>query len=681
MLVPDVLVFRAERGLQFSFAKSECKGHQPNDQKMRKVLRALRSRLRGDYWLWLIILLALGLRTYHLDYPPWDYHNWRQTQTLMVARDFNRHGFKVLHPQVQWVSNLQLGKPSYFSGEFSIEAVLTALLYKLFGESDTLPRIVVITFSLFGIIFLYELLALLEGRTAARLGAFVYALLPFHIFFGRVFMPDVPALSLALGGLLFLSRWTVHRKRATLLFAAVITALAVLQKLTVMFVGLPMLYLFWRIKGRQLFARSELYWFVALVAIPSVAWYVHANAMSRQSGFAFVQPGLFGRHLKSWLEGAFIHRTLTPLWSEALSPLGLGLSLVGFFWPAGGPAFWTFRLWSAASGMLLFLIPDLLSANYYYYSLLLPAAAALSGLVLARFVSGPVTRTLLGLILTVFTIGAIRTAIPLYQDDRAPRDLGVLLNHLAHSEDLIAAESGGSPNLLYFADRRGWNVEQQYEIDLVRQLRNAGARYFADPSTLDLAQRKKFFESMDANFERLTPDQGTWPIYRLSVPPETLEELPITEIRNPLQVRLTEHVELVGASSVTLTQSPAAFQVVSFWRRLGYSANNLQRYVHVANAAGEAVYHSNLKPLAELYPKVEVALKGNDIIREQTLLVLPVSLPKGRYSIWFGWLDPERVPQGYRVDPDIRNRHNCVQVGEVQIQQTLRYGWFSPIKP
>src|SRR6185437_14974926 len=118
-----------------------------NIQAVRRAMKVSRHRswlLRRDYWLWLIILLAAGLRTYHLAYPPWDYHNWRQTQTLMVARDFARHGFLLLYPQVQWVSNGRPGAPSYFSAEFSIESVLVALLYRFFGESDTLARVVVI---------------------------------------------------------------------------------------------------------------------------------------------------------------------------------------------------------------------------------------------------------------------------------------------------------------------------------------------------------------------------------------------------------------------------------------------------------------------------------------------------------------------------------------------------------
>src|SRR5258706_848925 len=194
-----------------------------------------RSPFSRDYWLWLILLLALLLRAYHLAYPAWDYHNWRQTITLMVARDFARHDFHVLHPQVSWIGGDQPSAPNSFSAEFSIQSILAALLYRLFGESDTTARLVVIAFSLLGICALYDLLNRRAGRMAARLGAFVYAVLPYHVFFGRVFMPDVPALSLALAGLAVLDRWTEDRTWGKLVGAALLTALAILQKLTVIF--------------------------------------------------------------------------------------------------------------------------------------------------------------------------------------------------------------------------------------------------------------------------------------------------------------------------------------------------------------------------------------------------------------------------------------------------------------
>src|SRR5262249_38322778 len=125
---------------------------------------------RSDPWIYGILLLALVLHTYHLGYPAWDYHNWRQTITLMVARDFARHGFPLLHPQVSWIGN-GAADPSYFGAEFSIQSVLAGLLYKVFGESELLARLVTAAFSLLGIGCLYDLLNRQAGRTAARLGA------------------------------------------------------------------------------------------------------------------------------------------------------------------------------------------------------------------------------------------------------------------------------------------------------------------------------------------------------------------------------------------------------------------------------------------------------------------------------------------------------------------------------
>ena len=139
-------------------------------------------RISRPYPLYLILLSALAMRTYHLAYPVWDYHNWRQTITLMVARNFARQDFPLLHPQVSWIAS-RPSAPSYFNAEFSIESVLAAVLYKVFSE--TLARLVVIAFSLLGIYCLYDLLCRRTGPMAAGLGAFIYALLPYHLFFGR----------------------------------------------------------------------------------------------------------------------------------------------------------------------------------------------------------------------------------------------------------------------------------------------------------------------------------------------------------------------------------------------------------------------------------------------------------------------------------------------------------------
>ena len=80
------------------------------------------GKMRGprDHTLSAILILSLILHSYHLAYPAWDYHNWRQSITLMVARNFAEHGFDLRRPQVAWVSHGDPSAPSYFSAEFPI---------------------------------------------------------------------------------------------------------------------------------------------------------------------------------------------------------------------------------------------------------------------------------------------------------------------------------------------------------------------------------------------------------------------------------------------------------------------------------------------------------------------------------------------------------------------------------
>jgi hypothetical protein len=564
----------------------------------------------------------------------------------------------VFRPRVQWVGGDRAADPSYFSGEFSIESILAALLYKLFSEQIVFARIVVIAFSLAGIFFLYELLHRRAGPIAARAGAFIYTLFPYHLFFGRVFMPDIPALTLALGGLLLLDRWTEDGKQRTLFAAAIVTAMAVLQKLTVIFVGLPMLYLFWLSTGRRLFARRDVYVFAAIVLAPTFAWYMHSGALARQSGFAFVQPHLFGRNLGVWLQPGFLHRIFTALSSEALSPVGLGLSLMGFFWPARSPSFSIFRLWIISAGLLLFFIPGLLSANYYYLSLLLPGAAALAGLGLAALVRSRAAYPVIGVLLAVFAFDALRSALPLYYEDRAPRDLGVVLNRLTAPGDLIVTETGGSPNVLYFADRRGWMLVHQYDLALVRKLANAGAAYYADASVADLSARREFFRAMDANFERLTADPETWPIYGLSAPAGPVRQLPPQGTRNPLHIKLGQHVELLDASIRMLTESPASFELLYYWRCLEQPATDLHLLVQVMQSTGEIAYSSASAAGRR-------SMSPGEILCQRTVVVLPAAVPKGKYQIWIG-------------RPGAGQEEQRARVGEFEIRRTFHYGWFTP---
>ena len=461
-----------------------------------------------------LLALSVIVRLFHLTEPPCDYHDWRQTITLMVARDFARHGFELLHPRLLW-----LGKgdqPAYFAAEFPLQSIPAAALFRIFGENDTIPRLVVIVFSVCGIWFLYAILRRGCGPLAAFLGAFLYALFPCHLFFGRVFMPDVPALSLALGGVYFMDRWTETGKAAFFSAAALITCLALLQKLTVGVVLLPIGYLLFRRYRIRMMLRTETWIFAGAVGVPVFLWYRHSWNLSLLNGFQIIQPGALGSHLDWWLTKSFLWEVGKALSGEVFSPAGLLIVAFGLFWPARNRTIDLFRVWFLAAAGLLFLVPVLLRGNYYYLSALLPAGAALGGIRLAEMVRASRNcLAILALVLSLFGISALTSAAPMYELNLFPWQLGIRLREITSPTDLIVTENGGSPGILYYADRRGWFLENNFDADLITRLRDRGAAWYADSNPRDAADQPVFVASMDQRFRRVHPGPRDWLVYRL----------------------------------------------------------------------------------------------------------------------------------------------------------------------
>jgi len=625
-----------------------------------------------DRWLYLLLLLALIVRTYHLAYPPWDYHNWRQTQTLMIARDLARHGSHLLSPQMQWITGDDPPRPTYHSGEFSLESMLAASLYRLFGESELAARLVVIAFSLLGIYFLYSLLARRAGVHAARLGAFIYALLPYSLFFGRVFMPMLPALTLALGGLNYLDHWTDDRSRSKLAAASLLLALAILQHLTIAFVALPALYLFWKAYGIRLLARAESYGFALVVGLPNAAWYLHAQALGSLSGGGIIPVGDVGRHAGRWLDPAFVGEVLRRAAGEAFSPLGLALAAAGFVWPGQGRAGWIFKLWMIGGGALLLLIPEVLRENYYYFLPLVPAVAALAGLMLARLSAYEGSLPLLTLVLIIFAVGAVRTALPLYQIDRSPYDLGQLMNRLTGPDDLIVTQCGGSPTVLYAADRRGW-IGAKFDIQFLERLSRLGAKYFASAFPPNMDEQQVLYPALNAKFQRVSAEGAYWQIYDLGPPLSRLREVPAGEIQNPYPVVFADQIEFLGLSSRPLLDWAASFEVIYYWRCLKKIPNNLRVFVHVTTTSGQTVYQQDHWPQDGRAPTS--SWEVGDIIRERYVLVLPNGLAEVSYRLQLGWFDPQTGARLPIAHPAASDRDNRASVADLTVHAPPKYRW------
>jgi len=240
-----------------------------------------------SYTLILVLILLIGffVRFYRFDNPVADWHSWRQADTSAVARNFVEHGFDLLHPRMNNISNVQSGLENpqgYFFAEFPIYNATSASLFVLFHgfTLEEWERIVTMLASVFAGLFVYLIVSRHSNKTVGLLAAFFYLFIPYDIYYGRVILPD-PSMTMAvLGGTYFFDRWIdidkkVKSKNKKVLFfilAVLFTALSLLLKPVAAFFTLPIIYLAWRKYGWKLIIRPELWLFLIISVAPLLWW-------------------------------------------------------------------------------------------------------------------------------------------------------------------------------------------------------------------------------------------------------------------------------------------------------------------------------------------------------------------------------------------------------------------------
>lgn len=157
------------------------------------------KRLNTFILLTLIAILALGLRLHKINNPIADWHSFRQADTASVTREYIKHGVDLLHPRYHDLSNIQSGKDNrqgYRMVEFPVLNGVTAVIIKTFGGQQhevLVGRLVSVTLSLLTLISIYLIGSQLSGKITGLAASFLFATLPYSIYYSRVILPE-PAL-------------------------------------------------------------------------------------------------------------------------------------------------------------------------------------------------------------------------------------------------------------------------------------------------------------------------------------------------------------------------------------------------------------------------------------------------------------------------------------------------------
>ncbi len=151
----------------------------------------------------ILLIIYTLLSLVGITNPPLEIgHNWRQTVTAMMARNFYTHDATFLYPEVDMTGN----KSGIIGAEFPLFPQLIAFANQLFGFQHWYGRIINLIVSIFGAMAFYTSTKQLFSQKIA-FNATAVLLCSIWFSFARKIMPDTFSISLALIGNYFLLQW------------------------------------------------------------------------------------------------------------------------------------------------------------------------------------------------------------------------------------------------------------------------------------------------------------------------------------------------------------------------------------------------------------------------------------------------------------------------------------------
>lgn len=483
--------------------------------------------VRVDWALLLIILFGAYFRLQYIQLPMADAHGWRQITNADIARNFSEQSLNILYPRVSWGG----GGEAYVGTEFPLIQWMAAVLFRVFGERDVICRSLAIAFSLGTLLGLYGLGSCLWGPAVGRGAAFLYAISPSAIFFGRTFISDIPMVCFSAFGVWGFASYLRTGRRAPLIWGTAAAALACLVKVPAVIIFAPIIYLAWDAKRWALLRDRALLGGLATVLLLTIAWYVHADILFHRTGLGMAiwhgsggyspdimiaaGPQMTVSHWSTLgqLSDPEFYRTMWErLWALHLTPVGTVVIAVGAVTLWAIPKRRMVDVWVGT--VVLFILVSAEGNRWHEFHqlpILLPAALYF-GLGARPVFDGAWLGRLapfrLGVVLAVVTLGTIglesfdrSRAVPeLFRPNNLrlrPVRIGQRLQALTPPGALLVTVEyeqfgGNSPVVLYHARRRGWSFDATaITAEVIQRLHTRyGARYFVTLIWSDLAKHR-----------------------------------------------------------------------------------------------------------------------------------------------------------------------------------------------
>ncbi len=441
---------------------------------VQDILKIIKQKYLPDIRFW--ILMFFILRMYGITNAPLEVgHNWRQTLTNMIARNFLQMDNNILYPRIDLSGNGE----GIMATEFPIYNYLIYLIAKVFGYAHWYGRLINLVISSIGIFYFYKIIKRFFTESLAFYSAMIL-LCSLWFAFSRKSMPDTFCMSLVMIGVYYGLLYLYEKKWTHLILFFIFSVLGILCKI-------PALYLLSifviPLCDKQILIRTKLNFifsgFIILTIV--VLWYFYWDPylLAAYGNQLYFPRGLWEgfRDIVS-----LAPQTLDKFYFVALeSFVAFAFFLAGLFLIVRQKqkvllsvfliSFLFFFLFICKTGYVF-------STHSYYVIPYVPVMALIAAYSLEQIKNRKV-RVGMVFIIMMEAILNQQNDFRISNEEKYKLGMEEMVDKFSSRKDLFVINGGPNPQEIYFLNRRGWSVDKEklLSISSIEEWKQKGCKF------------------------------------------------------------------------------------------------------------------------------------------------------------------------------------------------------------
>jgi hypothetical protein len=414
---------------------------------------------------------AFGIRLYHINEPPLDFHPTRQYRYFLDAR---KYYYDALQSVPDWKKQIAtINKQTEGTLEPTIMPFIVSFAYRVIGgEQFWIPRLLSSVFWLIGGGFLYLIGKRITGVDAAVFSTTFYLFLPFGVSASRSFQPDGMMIMMLLFSVFSILLYHERPSRFTLAVATGAAALAFLIKPVCLFtiIGAFLSLAIYKQGIRRAVVSPGFLVFTVISVLPTMIFYLY---------------GIFSAGLiRSQAESTFLpYLFFDPFfWKNWLNNIGLVVGFTAFIGALlgtlmlrdGFPRALLIGLWIGYSVFCLAFNYSMAAHDYYqlqFVPIVALSIAPIGALVMDRLKQLPTFWRMAGwgilLLALLLSIVVARSRLMNPDFERKVRTAQEIGERVNHSTKNLFLSSNYGRQLRYDGELAGyaWPLKSDFEWD------------------------------------------------------------------------------------------------------------------------------------------------------------------------------------------------------------------------